>query len=84
MKSAKPTDKELLELGKRLQAFYDMGYVNKKEALKWAFLKGIAAGFGAIIGSTIVIGLVLWVLSLFNELPFIGPIDHALHSALRR
>ena len=39
MKADKTTakDYELMELGKSLQRFYELGYVNKKEALKFSF-----------------------------------------------
>lgn len=70
MKIIKKAEEEQLELGKKLQAFYEMGYVNKKDALKWSLLKGLAGGFGAFLGGTIVVGIVYglvhWITSLFN------------------
>ena len=68
----KPSDKELLELGKKLQDFYDSGYVDKKQSILFAVYKGIASGLGAIIGGTIVIALLLWILGLFDHVPLIG------------
>lgn len=82
--AAKLSDQELLDLGKKLQAFYDMGYVNRRQALLWSFTKGLAGGFGALVGSTLVIALLLWILSFFNQLPFIHGINQALQSALRK
>ena len=63
--------KEQTELGKKLQAFYDIGYVNKKTALGFSFLKGMAGGAGAFLGGTLVIAL-LWILSFFNSFPFVS------------
>lgn len=84
-KRKKPkSDQELIELAKKIQSFYDSGYVNRKQALTFSFLKGIAAGFGAFIGGTIVIVLLLWILSLFDELLFIGPIVESLNNALTK
>ena len=74
----KLTDKEYEELGKKLIDFYESGYVNKKQALSWTFLKGVAAGLGAFLGGTIVIGLLLWVLSLFDQVPFIDSVRDSL------
>ena len=81
----KLSDDELLELGKKLQTFYDSGYVNRNQAFLFSFLKGMASGAGAFIGGTILIALLLWVLSRFNHLPIIGPltntINHSLHKS---
>lgn len=76
--AAKPTNKEYEELGKKLMDFYESGYVNKRQALSWAFLKGLAGGFGAFIGGTIVIGLLLWILSLFDQVPFVETLRDTL------
>jgi len=76
------SEKELLELGKKLQQFYDAGYVNKKQAVLFSFYKGVASGLGAFLGGTIVIALLVWILSLFHQLPFAGHIQDALHQAL--
>lgn len=79
MASKKPkTNKEYEELGKKLLNFYESGYVDKKQALSWAFLKGLAGGVGAFLGGTIVIALLLWILSLFDQVPFINTIRDSL------
>ena len=83
VKAKKMTDKELLQLGKKLQDFYDAGYVNKKQAILFSFYKGLASGLGAFLGGTLVIGLLIWILSLFHQLPFAGQIQNALHQATR-
>ena len=80
MKADKTTVKEdeLMELGESLQRFYELGYTNEKEALKFSFLKGIAQGFGIFIGGTVVVAVVLWLLGSFTELPLIGPASEAI------
>lgn len=65
-------DKQL-ELGKKLQSFYESGYVNKKQAILFSFYKGVAAGFGAFLGGTILIALLLWILGFFDNLTLV---DH--------
>ncbi len=67
-------DAELLELGKKIHEFFETGYVSKKQALGLSFLKGAATGAGAFIGGTLVVSLLLWMLSLFDSLPFLGEI----------
>lgn len=72
MDNRKLTQKEAMELGKKLEQFYNLGYINKKQALLFSFYKGIASGIGVFLGGTIVIGLLIWVLGLFGEVPLVG------------
>ena len=62
----KSAPRELLE--DLFQDFYSHRY-----QLYWMnLLRGIFFGFGTIIGGTLVVALLLWLLSWFNEVPFIG------------
>lgn len=71
-------DKELIELGRKMQQFFDMGYVNKKQALGFSFLKGIATGLGVFIGGTVIIAIVAWILSFFDQVPLVDQIVDAV------
>lgn len=84
MKKQEKSDKELIELGKKLQNFYDSGYVNKKQAFAWALLKGIASGFGAVIGGTIVVALLIWILSGLHNVPFLDRITDNVRTTLQQ
>lgn len=77
-------DDELLELGKKLQTFYEMGYISRKDAYVFSFVKGLLSGAGAFIGGTLVITLILWLLSLFGHLPFIGHIIQSVQQTLHK
>ena len=77
-------EKEALELGKKIQEFFDHGYVNKKQALGFSFLKGMATGVGALVGGTIVAGLLIWALSGFNSVPLVGPITQQVQESLQK
>ena len=83
-KTVASENKELIELGKKLQAFYDSGYINRKQALMFSFLKGIAAGFGAFLGGTIVVALLLWMLSQFQYLPFVKNISNSVQDTIQQ
>jgi hypothetical protein len=77
-----PTNKDLAELGKRIHYVFETGYLSKPEAFKFAFLKGVLAGAGGVLGSTIVIALLLWILSLLGEIPFIGDIADSIQNTV--
>lgn len=50
------------------------GYVSKRKLYLENFLRGIFFSVGSILGATIVVGLLLWLLSLLSDVPFVGNI----------
>lgn len=73
MAKKSPTNKPKPEdLGKMLVNIYESGYLNHNQAYKMSFIKGIFSGLGGAIGATLVLGLLLWVLSLFQDIPLLG------------
>ncbi len=74
--TAKPnkpsTSKQYEELGRVVASIYENGYLSAPKSLRMSFLKGVAGGFGGVIGATIVVALMLWVLSFFDHIPLIG------------
>jgi uncharacterized membrane protein YfcA len=65
-------NKNYEELGRAVAAFYENGYLNKKKALKMSFLKGLMSGLGGVIGATIIVAILVWILSLVVDAPLIG------------
>lgn len=77
------SDKELQELGKQLQDFYELGgYVNKWKALRFTALKGMAQGFGIFIGGTVVVALVAWILGAFDQVPLVKSVVEAFQRSV--
>jgi len=79
LKKLVPTNKphtsaDYEQLGKMLVNIYESGYVNKNQTYKSSFLKGALGGFGGVLGATILVALLLWLMSYFKTVPFIGPI----------
>ena len=44
----------------------------KRDILTKNFLGGLAWGLGSVIGATLVVTLLVWILSSLNFIPFIG------------
>jgi len=52
---------------------YFVNYVSSPWRIMWTnFLAGIFRGLGALIGVSIVIGLTIWLLGLFTNVPLLG------------
>jgi len=78
-KSTKKQSSEQKEIdgkvaARALEQWFASHYVDKKQLYLQNFIRGIFFSIGSIIGATIVLGLLLWTLSLFSEIPFIGDI----------
>jgi hypothetical protein len=66
------TAREYEQLGRLISSVYESGYLDKKQSYKTSFIKGVFSGFGGVVGATVVVGVLLWVLSLFGSVPLIG------------
>ena len=64
--------KDYEQLGKSMVAIYESGYMDTRKSLRTSFFKGVAGGLGGVIGATVGVALLLWVLSFFGEVPLIG------------
>lgn len=60
------------ELGNMLINIYESGYLDKTKTYKMSFIKGVMSGLGGVIGATVVLVLLLWMLSLFQNVPLVG------------
>lgn len=69
----KRTAKEYESLGRIVASVYESGYLDRKQTYKMSFIKGVVAGLGSVVGATIVVALLLWVLSAFKQVPLLGP-----------
>jgi hypothetical protein len=65
------------------QLFQDM-YANRWQIYKLNFLRGLFFALGGVIGGTILVVVLVWLLSLFDHIPIIGhfveTIRHSLES----
>ena len=72
------------QIAKALEILFAAGYVDRKKLYLENFIRGIVFSAGTIIGATIVLALVLWLLSLFDEVPFIGPLIDNMRDTLEQ
>ena len=81
----KQTDYE--QLGKMLANIYETGYIDRNQTYKMTFVKGVFAGLGGVVGATIVVAILLWVLSLFQTVPVLdrlyNNLNHTVNSQSR-
>lgn len=80
-KQSKKVDYE--ELGKMLENIYESGYVDHNRAYKTSFFKGVVSGFGGVLGATVLVGLVLWILSLLGHVPLLDRVVNNIRQTVQ-
>lgn len=69
---AKKEPKEL-DLQKALEVLFASEYINHHKLYLHNFIRGIFFGAGGVVGAGVLIGLFIWILSIFDQVPLIGP-----------
>jgi hypothetical protein len=81
---AKLSSQEYEKIGRMLVDVYETGYITNKRFYKQSFIKGVLVGLGGVIGATVVVTLILWVLTFFNRVPLIDQISQNIHNTLQQ
>ena len=67
-----------------IEQLFDDHYKHRGRIYQVNFFRGIVFGFGSVLGATVLIALALWLLSFFNELPFIGDITEGARQSIEQ
>ncbi len=81
--SEKLKAKQYEDLGRIVASVYETGYLDAAKSYRQSFIKGLFQGFGGVIGATLLVALLIWILSFFNELPFIGRITEQVQDTIQ-
>lgn len=77
------TAKDFESLGRDLWSMYELNYKNRKRMYFFTFGKGIAQGFGIFIGGTIVVAVLLYSLTFFEQIPLLSPVIQKLNEVIK-
>lgn len=77
------TKEEAQAANKALEVLFTTDYISKTELYKANFIRGIFFSVGTVIGAAFLVTLLLWVLSAFDELPFIGDFVKSIQSSIQ-
>ena len=72
------------QLGQMLTNIYESGYIDRNQAYKMSFVKGLLSGLGGVIGATLVLGLLLWIVSLLGQVPLLDRITDNITDTVNR
>lgn len=80
--------KDYEKIGRQLEALF-VGFNPSRRKIFWMnFLLGVLRGFGTVVGATIGVAILIWILSLFSQIPLVGPfvnnIKHTVNTSTTR
>lgn len=84
MAKQKLTKNEAKSAAKALEILFTTEYVSHRELYKQNFLRGLFFSMGTIVGVALILGFGVWVLSLFNEIPVIGPAFETIQQSIEK
>lgn len=66
-----------------LDDLYENYYSRRREIYLMNLVRGIFFGFGSVVGGTIVVALLLWLLSALHYVPFLDGVVDAVQQSLQ-
>lgn len=72
------------QLGRMLTNIYETGYIDRNQSYKMSFIKGLLSGLGGVIGATIVVSLLLWVLQVFRNVQPINKLYNNVNNSVQQ
>ncbi len=82
MKKKDLTEPDYEKIGKAIVSLQDV-FVDKKRLYKTAFIKGLFSGLGGVVGATLLVAVLLWVLSFFHTIPLIGNFTETIRNTIQ-
>lgn len=79
----KKDNNKFIELGKQVAVILDLNRASRKTMMINSFYRGLAQGFGAVVGGTILVAILLWVLGLFSEVPLLGTATEVVRNTVQ-
>ncbi len=74
------------EMGARramMEELFNDYYKRRIWVYRMNFVRGLFFGLGSVLGGTIVVALVVWILSFFVNIPWIGPTFQEAHDQIQ-
>lgn len=67
-----------------VEQLFDDHYKHRGRIYQVNFFRGISFGFGSVLGATVLVAILLWLLSFFNEMPFIGDVVKSTQQSIEQ
>lgn len=83
MDEPKPTKKQASQANQAVfEEFFQDYHRRRKQVYFMNFVRGIWFGLGSVMGGTLVLALTLWLLSLFQQIPFLTDFTETIQRSI--
>ncbi len=80
---AKVVDDEVRGAPKALlEELFEDYYLHRHRLYTMNLIRGVFFGFGTVVGGTLVVALLLWLLSIFHYIPFLDGVVNTVEQSL--
>jgi hypothetical protein len=66
------------------EEFFNDYYKRRRQVYHMNLVRGIWFGFGSVLGGTLLITLLLWILSFFHQIPFLNDIIDSIQNSIEQ
>lgn len=82
MASDQQDNKRYDQIAKALEALVDSGHIDHSRVYKVNFWRGVFFGLGAALGGTLVVASIIYILSLFTQIPVVGDLVETVRDSI--
>lgn len=76
--------KNRADVAKALEILFADDYISRRRLYAENFVRGMFFAIGGVIGATFVLGIVIWFLGLFDQIPLLGPVIDSFRDTIEK
>lgn len=70
------------KLAKALVTIIESGHIDTGRVMKVSFWRGVVFGLGGVLGGTLLVAAIIYILSLFTDIPFLGDVADKVRDSI--
>lgn len=80
----KLTDQQRIQFAKQIEYMFEAAHAGWGKVAWLALVRGLATGFGVVLGGTIVVAIIIWILGSLDSIPLLGDLAENTKSTIEQ